>query len=210
MKVISVNVGLLLLLILSSLLCFAQSSEPIQPPQAAKELLKGGWDQLDAGDLEGALATANRILEMDPKSGSAAVLHFVAFDNKYPQGNPTADCNRVIELAPRKDWVEAAYITRGNYRLLVRQLDLGIDGYRFPTPIYRGCAGFLFTGCLCSVRFGATPVGLDHFSVLFPGLPSKPVNPGLWVATASRFRNLVRLSLNITSNCINRSLLTLN
>ena len=90
--------------------------------------MKGGWDQLDAGDLEGALATANRILEMDPKSGSAAVLHFVAFDNKYPQGNPTADCNRVIELAPRKDWVEAAYITRGNYRLLVRQLDLGIDG----------------------------------------------------------------------------------
>ena len=129
MKVISVKVGLLLLLVFSSFSCFAQSSEPAQPPQTAKELLKAGYDQLDAGDLEGALATANRILEMDPNSGSAAVLHFVAFDNKYPNGNPTADCNRVIELAPSKDWVEAAYITRGNYRLIVRQLDQAIEDF---------------------------------------------------------------------------------
>ena len=154
MKVISVNVGLLLLLILSSLSCFAQSSDPIQPPQRAKELLKSGWDQLDAGDLEGALATANRILEMDPKSGSAAVLHFVAFDNKYPQGNPTADCNRVIELAPRKDWVEAAYITRGNYRLLVRQLDLGITGFQ---PRFIGVAPGFSLPVVCAALGLAQP-----------------------------------------------------
>jgi len=125
MKVISVSVALLLL---SSFSCFAQSSEPIQPPQTAKELIKVGYGQLDALNFEGAMTTANKVLEMDPKSGSAAVIHLVAvLNSKGPYYNSSADCERVIELAPSKEWVEAAYISRGNYRLLVRELDKAID-----------------------------------------------------------------------------------
>jgi tetratricopeptide (TPR) repeat protein len=131
-KVIRAIIGLLVLLTVSTLTCFAQSDELVSTtatPQTVAELLKVGWAQLDASNLEGALVTANKVLAMDPKSGNGAILHFLVLNRKDPHGDPTVDCNRIIELAPSAEWVQTAYIARGDYRLLVGDYDAAIDDF---------------------------------------------------------------------------------
>ncbi len=62
-------------------------------------------------------------------------------------------------------------------------------------------ASFLFPAVYLAVLVGATPSGLDRSSVLSQGSRQSPANPGLWVATASRLREL---NLELPEVCATR------
>jgi len=82
---------------------------------------------VDAGELDAALADANRAIELEPKNAEGYVLRLAVRNRIRPETDTSDDCDKIIELAPNRPGIEVFYQTRALFRFRKQDLDGSID-----------------------------------------------------------------------------------
>ena len=111
----------------STLILLAVGLSAGQAPQTVRNILKSGMAHLDAGELDAALADANRGIELDPKNAEGYVLRLAVRNRINPETDTSDDCDKIIELAPNRPGIEVFYQTRALFRFRKQDLDGSID-----------------------------------------------------------------------------------
>ncbi len=111
----------------STLILLAVGLSAGQAPQTVRNILKSGMAHLDAGELDAALADANRGIELDPKNAEGYVLRLAVRNRIKPETDTSDDCDKIIELAPNRPGIEVFYQTRAVFRFRKQDLDGSID-----------------------------------------------------------------------------------
>jgi tetratricopeptide (TPR) repeat protein len=99
-----------ILLILSFLIVFNVYG---QTPESAVEYLKISYSQLQKGNLDEALTSVNKAIELDPKLADAFAVRSAIYNRKGEIEKVLADYSKIIELTPNAPDIDVYYNNRG-------------------------------------------------------------------------------------------------
>jgi tetratricopeptide (TPR) repeat protein len=159
----------------STLILLAVGVSAGQAPQTVQNILKSGMAHLDAGELDAALADANRAIELDPKNAEGYVLRLAVRNRIRPETDTSDDCDKIIELAPNRPGIEVFYQTRALFRFWKQDLDGSIDDMNKAISIKPAdgrayeMRSFYY---LCKGNLELSRFDYNKSIALMPGLPS--------------------------------------
>jgi tetratricopeptide (TPR) repeat protein len=118
---------MLRIIVSSTLVLLALGLSAGQSPQTVRDILKRGSSHLEAGELDAALADANRAIELEPKNAESYVLRALVRERIKPETDISDDCDKIIELAPNRSGIEVFYQTRAVFRFRKQDLDGSVN-----------------------------------------------------------------------------------
>jgi tetratricopeptide (TPR) repeat protein len=123
MKEINKHKGVILILFM---LLFVSASYG-QTLQTAEDYLKSGMAHFQSGEIDAALADANKALELNSNYVDALYLRAAVRIKKGDAAGVLADYNQIIELVPSALGVEVVYTNRSMLRLQSKDIDGALD-----------------------------------------------------------------------------------
>jgi tetratricopeptide (TPR) repeat protein len=98
-----------------------------QTPETAQDYLKSGMAHFQRGEIDSALADANKALELNSNYVDALFLRAALRIKKGDSAGLLADYNKIIELVPSSPGVEVIYTNRSTMRLQSKDIDGALD-----------------------------------------------------------------------------------